>query len=136
MDTIVMDNGHIESHDFYNGDYENENYDSNSTDNQSLVNHGQGLLLCMGGILLFNCINQVYLSCKVVIHDIQRQNKIKRIIINDEEEYINNECSICLDRFKKNEIANRLPCSHIFHHNCLKEWFQQNTSCPLCRNIL
>lgn len=27
----------------------------------------------------------------------------------------------------------RLPCSHIFHINCLRSWFQRQQSCPTCR---
>ena len=34
---------------------------------------------------------------------------------------------------KYNKISN-LSCGHKFHYNCIKKWFKQNPSCPLCRN--
>lgn len=31
----------------------------------------------------------------------------------------------------------RLPCGHIFHTSCLRNWFQRQQTCPTCRmNIL
>lgn len=31
----------------------------------------------------------------------------------------------------------RLPCGHIFHATCLRNWFQRQQTCPTCRlNIL
>ena len=26
-----------------------------------------------------------------------------------------------------------LPCKHNFHQKCIKKWFQQSPTCPLCR---
>ncbi|CAF2402218.1 unnamed protein product [Rotaria sp. Silwood2] len=46
-------------------------------------------------------------------------------------------CSICLDLIL--EIWNTEPkacvtkCGHIFHYNCLKEWFTKKKECPNCR---
>ena len=135
MNTIIVNN--MEPHD-YNGDYNDYNdYDnSNTTDDQFLINKTNGLMICMGAIILLTCVNQVCLSCKAVIHDIRRQNRITHIIINSDEEYINDECSICLDKFQKKNIVNRLPCRHIFHYNCLRDWLKDNNTCPLCRDII
>lgn len=43
------------------------------------------------------------------------------------------KCAVCWDKL---ENARRLPCSHIFHHNCLRSWLEQDTSCPTCRKSL
>ncbi|CAF5032680.1 unnamed protein product [Rotaria sp. Silwood1] len=46
-------------------------------------------------------------------------------------------CSICLDLIL--EIWNTEPkacvtkCGHIFHYDCLKEWFTKKKECPYCR---
>ncbi|CAF0766096.1 unnamed protein product [Brachionus calyciflorus] len=44
-----------------------------------------------------------------------------------------NKCAVCWDQMDK---ARRLPCSHMFHHNCLRSWLEQDTSCPTCRKSL
>ncbi|KAK4402718.1 E3 ubiquitin-protein ligase RING1 [Sesamum angolense] len=41
-------------------------------------------------------------------------------------------CSICLEGFDNSDGA-RLPCSHMFHKNCILRWLQGNHVCPLCR---
>jgi hypothetical protein len=44
-------------------------------------------------------------------------------------------CSICLDDFEHNEtIVRELPCSHIFHPECIDGFLRDNSSlCPLCK---
>ena len=132
-----MDNGHIESRDFYDDNYYYENYDdSNTTENQFYIDETNGVMVFMGAIVILTCVYHVCLSCKVVMHAMRSRNKIKKITLHNEEEFINDECSICLDKFKKNNIVNRLPCRHIFHQNCLRDWLKDNDTCPLCRNII
>lgn len=47
---------------------------------------------------------------------------------------IDGRCSVCLEDFEDatEEIA-RMPCSHIYHTHCIKEWLGYNHVCPLCR---
>jgi len=48
----------------------------------------------------------------------------------------NNEiCTICLENFLINDKINILGCNHIFHKECLDNWFINN-NCPLCRKII
>jgi hypothetical protein len=42
-------------------------------------------------------------------------------------------CLICLNNFLKDEIITTLPCSHIFHCACIREWYSFKKVCPLCR---
>ena len=42
------------------------------------------------------------------------------------------ECTICTDLFRTNEKIRRLPCFHIFHRDCIDEWFQRSRKCPIC----
>lgn len=45
------------------------------------------------------------------------------------------ECAICLSKFEDVEILRLLPkCKHGFHINCLDEWLEKHSSCPLCRH--
>jgi hypothetical protein len=53
----------------------------------------------------------------------------------DEED---NECPICMEAFQLDEIVSWSPnekCSHVFHHECIKEWLLRHGSCPLDREI-
>lgn len=57
-----------------------------------------------------------------------------------------NVCAVCLDEvemlrssvqriYKKKEII-KLPCSHIYHSDCLLPWLANNSHCPCCRTIV
>jgi hypothetical protein len=52
----------------------------------------------------------------------------------------NNEqtlCVICHNNYiSTDSIIEVSKCSHIFHSQCLEEWFDYNYSCPLCREQL
>lgn len=45
------------------------------------------------------------------------------------------ECSICYSEYIPNVSRLRsLPCQHIFHADCIEEWFQLKDNCPLCKH--
>ncbi|XP_062078258.1 probable E3 ubiquitin-protein ligase RHY1A [Humulus lupulus] len=46
------------------------------------------------------------------------------------------ECTICLERFRPGESLVHLPCAHRFHHGCLVPWLHNNTHCPCCRMVI
>lgn len=43
------------------------------------------------------------------------------------------ECTICLESFVEGTIWRALPCSHVFHRDCILEWLSHGRRCPLCR---
>ncbi|KAL9386868.1 hypothetical protein Peur_019992 [Populus x canadensis] len=43
------------------------------------------------------------------------------------------QCSICLESLGGEEPALEQPCSHIYHPGCARRWFNDSSSCPLCR---
>jgi hypothetical protein len=48
----------------------------------------------------------------------------------------NLECSICLIEFNEDDHCRQLPCDHIFHSQCIDQWFTVSVVCPMCkRNI-
>jgi len=67
-----------------------------------------------------------------------RDYLIKNLIANElinvnnlEEE--NKECSICLEVFQKGNKIISLPCAHIYHNNCIKNWLLKKNFCPICK---
>ncbi|KAG9456211.1 hypothetical protein H6P81_000719 [Aristolochia fimbriata] len=43
------------------------------------------------------------------------------------------ECAVCLEAFKPQELLLHLPCCHRFHYRCLTPWLEENSHCPCCR---
>ncbi|XP_059652528.1 uncharacterized protein LOC132299748 [Cornus florida] len=42
-------------------------------------------------------------------------------------------CTICLEEFSDEQSITRMPCSHVFHGDCITKWLNTSHSCPLCR---
>ncbi|RDD41950.1 E3 ubiquitin-protein ligase RNF103 [Trichoplax sp. H2] len=59
--------------------------------------------------------------------------------ITSEQDYNcdDNQCSICLTNYINEDYLCCLPCSHVFHHDCIVQWLSIGTintcRCPLCR---
>ena len=51
---------------------------------------------------------------------------------NAEELAAAGDCLICREAMEKGK---KLPCSHVFHLECLRMWLQHQQSCPLCRLV-
>ncbi|XP_074284440.1 putative RING-H2 finger protein ATL12 [Silene latifolia] len=44
------------------------------------------------------------------------------------------QCSVCLAEFEDIEILRLLPkCKHGFHIECIDQWLENHSTCPLCR---
>lgn len=43
------------------------------------------------------------------------------------------KCMVCLEElWMKSEIS-RMPCSHLYHRDCIVKWLETSHMCPLCR---
>lgn len=43
-----------------------------------------------------------------------------------------NDCAICLEDFCDGEQMMRLPCMHVFHACCSRDWLRRMAKCPCC----
>jgi hypothetical protein len=46
----------------------------------------------------------------------------------------NYQCIICMEEFIEKEKVKLLPCGHIFHINCIKQWLLKEKNCPFCKS--
>ncbi|PIN11683.1 hypothetical protein CDL12_15713 [Handroanthus impetiginosus] len=47
------------------------------------------------------------------------------------------ECAVCLARFEDIEVLRLLPkCKHAFHIDCIGQWLEQHSTCPICRQTV
>lgn len=42
-------------------------------------------------------------------------------------------CTVCNHDFKIEEEVVRLPCSHVYHDDCITSWLVKRCTCPMCR---
>jgi E3 ubiquitin-protein ligase RNF115/126 len=45
-------------------------------------------------------------------------------------------CTVCMEKFKIDEVVRQLVCDHFFHYECIKPWLSLHSSCPVCRQDL
>lgn len=115
-------------------------YHNNSNNNTNIVIYNNILtywklfgltLFSLGCVYGFKCYNKFkYDRMDEIVMPINIENLNTLIVCNELPE---NNCSICLDEFKNEDILKKLNCSHIFHKDCLVPWINNNKSCPLCR---
>ena len=56
-----------------------------------------------------------------------------KITVDDLQEQSNKECMVCLMEHEVGKYACKLPCSHLFHRECLLDWLHKHSNCPICR---
>lgn len=61
--------------------------------------------------------------------DISSNTVVTRLEANSSE-----NCVICQDHMLQDEEVRTIrQCSHLFHKECIDEWFRSNVRCPNCR---
>ena len=60
-------------------------------------------------------------------------NLLPRSIINDVDKLKEKECAICLGNFKVSDEIMSIPCFHMFHSYCIKQWLAYEKICPICK---
>ena len=42
-------------------------------------------------------------------------------------------CTICMTDFQDKEKIKILDCIHRYHVECIDQWLQKNSTCPICK---
>lgn len=78
-------------------------------------------------------LNNIHTSIVSSLYDkptdlLPKYKKVKKCTLNE-------ECIICLEKFKENEYSRTLNCSHNFHKKCIDKWINKYKKfhCPQCR---
>ncbi|CAK4609141.1 hypothetical protein LEN26_000432 [Aphanomyces euteiches] len=88
-------------------------------------------------------LRDLWMSIKSLQRRIVTYFRYRRITANMNERFPNpteeemNEtdriCIICREEMTL-DASKKLPCTHIFHLNCLRMWLQRQQTCPTCRS--
>jgi len=74
---------------------------------------------CMGGVRTGESALKSMPRIKVTTYDIEANG--------------NTQCVVCLQELVPGECATRIPCGHLFHESCIKQWLCRSNQCPVCR---
>lgn len=125
--------------------FQDDNYSNEYQGNSTLTDIEVQLMIpilffssCLMPIYYCLKVCDVYKYCKTMI----KTTSLTEVLIEDLSVDLSDDCSICLEKYRKNDKCIKLDCSHIFHKKCLNEWFKnridksEELNCPLCRNNL
>ncbi len=117
--------------------YEHTHYDPSEVNHLETRNSSKLNAQLMIGTLLicsiFTNLYRFYGFCRIKWTQHRKISELDEIIVlNDSDEI----CSICLENYRKKEKMIRLNCHHIFHTQCIQDWFLNKNTCPLCRIII
>ncbi len=60
------------------------------------------------------------------------QPQLPRTTLNANSVVEGRSCGICLETYFAGQDVSFLPCTHVFHSDCIQQWASKN-KCPLCR---
>lgn len=66
----------------------------------------------------------------------EKIEELPTVPIDQEQVELKLQCSVCWEDFQLNEQVRKLPCSHVFHSDCICPWLANHGTCPICRKSL
>uniref|UniRef100_A0A1B0AHX6 RING-type E3 ubiquitin transferase n=1 Tax=Glossina pallidipes TaxID=7398 RepID=A0A1B0AHX6_GLOPL len=63
-------------------------------------------------------------------------DKIPKVGITEDVINEKQQCSVCWEYFKLEEMVRKLSCCHLFHEDCIVPWLVLHATCPICRKSL
>jgi|688.fasta_scaffold157776_3 hypothetical protein len=90
------------------------------------------LLIIIVGSIIILIVSLIIILYKIIY------NFIKVILsyrIKKHHDYKNDECCICLEPINSTNITTTY-CNHTFHNDCIKNLYNYNNKCPLCRRTI
>ena len=60
-----------------------------------------------------------------------KKKNITNTNVYEEDDF--EDCSICYKKCSIGESVSITICNHVYHEECLKQWFEIKSECPLCR---
>ncbi|KAH0973919.1 hypothetical protein GBA52_015818 [Prunus armeniaca] len=55
---------------------------------------------------------------------------LEKLVFDGEVDY---QCVVCMEEMVRGDQVTCLPCSHVFHGNCVIKWLKLSHTCPVCR---
>jgi len=112
----------------HNNDGNEENNDSENNDSENNDNDNEDNNLDEDDNSDFTSLHEEGLDEEIL--DNLEIWKIKNVdkLDNDKK-----KCAICLEHYIKGDDLIALPCIHIFHANCIKNWLIRHSICPICK---
>ena len=104
----------------------------NIPDNMEFVS-GVGVMFFLA---LFTIVSLSSKCCGPCYDSLKRHYRLRRLNTLQQNLMSTSSaiCSICLDDYSdaENKIT-KLECGHIYHKECVKDWLENNSTCPVCR---
>lgn len=73
-------------------------------------------------------------SCPPASKDVIDNLACIQIAEEDLVEECNRDCCICFYEHNVGDVqVARLPCGHLFHQRCIRDWLAKKCTCPICR---
>jgi hypothetical protein len=104
---------------------------NNDQNNSNIVNN-QPILSPQIEIGNDNNKNKNDKNDKNLLQNIQNGQKSTHNVLNLLLNIKSEACNICLVEFEYHDRCILLPCSHMYHESCAKQWFTKKGACPLC----